>query len=102
MVIGMGERTEPTTVMSTPWGHEDSGVNPAPGDLETVRSFLSLHDHAPGIDDSFPPTPRPTNTPTMPDPTATAGSHTAATTRVSVTIAAHISHASSRWFMTSS
>ena len=43
--------------MSTPWGHEDSGVNPAPGDLETVRSFLSLHDHAPGIDDSFPPTP---------------------------------------------
>jgi hypothetical protein len=58
MMPCMGERIERTTVMSTaPWGHEDSGVNPAPGDLETVRSFLSLHDHTPGIDDSFPPTP---------------------------------------------
>lgn len=32
----------------TPRGHEDSVAMPAPGDLEAVRSFLSLHDHIPG------------------------------------------------------
>jgi predicted RNA-binding Zn ribbon-like protein len=30
---------------------------PAPGELELVRSFLSLHDHAPGDPMSLPPTP---------------------------------------------
>ena len=42
---------------TTPSGHEDDVGSEAPGDLELVRSFLSLHDHAPGIDDNFPPTP---------------------------------------------
>jgi predicted RNA-binding Zn ribbon-like protein len=39
-----------------PSGHEDNVATPAPEELEDVRSFLSLHDHAPGIEDSFPPT----------------------------------------------
>jgi predicted RNA-binding Zn ribbon-like protein len=30
---------------------------PAPGDLELVRSFLSLHDHRPGEPDSLAPSP---------------------------------------------
>ena len=42
----------------TPSGHEDSAVSPAPGSLEPVRSFLSLHDHEVGNDESFPPAPR--------------------------------------------
>jgi predicted RNA-binding Zn ribbon-like protein len=29
---------------------------PAPGHLELVRSFLALHDHAPGVEASLPPT----------------------------------------------
>jgi predicted RNA-binding Zn ribbon-like protein len=34
--------------------HEDIAT-PAPGELELVRSFLSLHDHAPGGSDATPP-----------------------------------------------
>ena len=36
-------------------GHVDDDTSPAPGDLEPLRSFLSLHDHAPGDTDSLPP-----------------------------------------------
>ena len=58
MMPAMGERTGATIIMDTaPFGHVDGGVNPAPGGLETVRSFLSLHDHPQGDDESFPPTP---------------------------------------------
>src|SRR5512141_2668938 len=32
---------------------------PAPGDLELVRAFLSLHDHEPGNDASLPPSAPP-------------------------------------------
>jgi predicted RNA-binding Zn ribbon-like protein len=39
-----------------PPGHENSVAAPAPGDLELVRSFLSLHDHPPGITDDRSPT----------------------------------------------
>lgn len=35
--------------------HGRDRQNPAPGDLELVRSFLALHDHAPGTSDSLPP-----------------------------------------------
>jgi hypothetical protein len=35
--------------------HDDGDTPPAPGDLELVRSFLSLHDHEPGNPDSLPP-----------------------------------------------
>lgn len=38
-------------------GHENDVNAPAPGDLELVRSFLSLHDHGPGDDLSVPPSP---------------------------------------------
>ncbi|HEY6566522.1 MAG TPA: CGNR zinc finger domain-containing protein [Actinomycetota bacterium] len=37
--------------------HEDHVNAPAPGDLEDVRSFLSLHEHEEGRDASLPPTP---------------------------------------------
>ncbi len=37
--------------------HERDGTHPAPGGLELVRGFLSLHDHAPGNPDSLPPSP---------------------------------------------
>lgn len=40
-----------------PSGHEDSVGSQAPGPLESVRSFLSLHDHEVGNDESFPPAP---------------------------------------------
>jgi predicted RNA-binding Zn ribbon-like protein len=36
-------------------GHENRVSGHAPGRLELVRAFLSLHDHAPGVDTSFPP-----------------------------------------------
>ncbi len=36
-------------------GHEDSVNAPAPGALEAVRSFLSLHDHREGGSESVPP-----------------------------------------------
>jgi predicted RNA-binding Zn ribbon-like protein len=36
-------------------GHVDRSATPAPGDLELVRSFASLHDHAPGTTDSVAP-----------------------------------------------
>jgi predicted RNA-binding Zn ribbon-like protein len=35
--------------------HESSTTPPAPGDLELVRAFLSLHDHERGNPDSLPP-----------------------------------------------
>jgi hypothetical protein len=35
--------------------HEDDDTHKAPGDLELVRAFLSLHDHEPGDTTSFPP-----------------------------------------------
>jgi predicted RNA-binding Zn ribbon-like protein len=35
--------------------HPRNRQNPAPGDLELVRSFLALHDHEPGSSDSLPP-----------------------------------------------
>jgi len=35
--------------------HEADTTTPAPGDLELVRSFLSLHDHAAGTSASLPP-----------------------------------------------
>jgi len=43
---------QPTT---PPIGHDSSG-NPAPGELELVRAFLSLHDHR-RPDESLPPSP---------------------------------------------
>ena len=45
-------QTEP---IPQPSGHENSVASSAPGDLERVRSFLSLHDHLPGRPNSFPP-----------------------------------------------
>jgi hypothetical protein len=36
---------------------ERDDTPPAPGDLELVRSFLSIHDHQPGVQNSLPPTP---------------------------------------------
>jgi hypothetical protein len=47
----MPDVTEPQT-----WLHEDDGTPSAPGDLELVRSFLSLHEHAAGRTNSQPPT----------------------------------------------
>lgn len=41
-----------------PSGHENGVAAPAPGDLEAVRSFLSLHDHVPGDPNSLPPSTR--------------------------------------------
>ncbi len=38
--------------------HEDNVNAPAPDELEDVRSFLSMHDHHEGSDESFPPTTR--------------------------------------------
>jgi hypothetical protein len=38
-----------------PVGHEDEDTAQAPGELEHARSFLSLHDHAPGGTDSLAP-----------------------------------------------
>lgn len=35
--------------------HEKDDTAPAPGDLELVRSFLSLHDHEPGNPDGLAP-----------------------------------------------
>jgi predicted RNA-binding Zn ribbon-like protein len=35
--------------------HGDDGTAPAPGDLELVRAFLSLHDHEERNPDSLPP-----------------------------------------------
>ena len=37
-------------------GHEDHVNAPAPGGLEDVRTFLSLHEHVEGSDESLPPT----------------------------------------------
>ena len=38
--------------------HEDKINAPAPQGLEDVRSFLSLHQHIDGSDESFPPSPQ--------------------------------------------
>jgi len=35
--------------------HLDDGTPAAPGDLEVVRAFVSLHDHTAGSDDGLPP-----------------------------------------------
>jgi hypothetical protein len=40
----------------TPSGHENDVGSPAPGELEEVRAFLSIHDHLPGDPESLPPT----------------------------------------------
>lgn len=40
-----------------PPAHERDDTPPAPGDLELVRSFLSLHDHTATSRDSLPPSP---------------------------------------------
>ena len=37
-------------------GHEVDQASPAPEELETVRSFLSIHDHEEGRSESLPPT----------------------------------------------
>jgi len=37
--------------------HEDSGASPAPGELDLVREFLSLHDHMVGMSESLEPAP---------------------------------------------
>lgn len=41
----------------TPSDHERDASAPAPGDLELVRAFVSLHDHAPGDPRSLAPSP---------------------------------------------
>jgi CGNR zinc finger protein/putative stress-induced transcription regulator len=38
--------------------HDTDPSAPAPGDLELVRSFLSLHDHEPGAEVSLAPSPQ--------------------------------------------
>ena len=43
-----------TEQRTTPSGHENDVATPAPGDLELLRSFLSLHDHAADGADSVP------------------------------------------------
>jgi predicted RNA-binding Zn ribbon-like protein len=43
-----------TPVLAQP-AHQDAGTQPAPDDLELVRSFLSLHDHEQGNPDGMPP-----------------------------------------------
>lgn len=47
--------TMETERVEVPSGHENDVSGPAPGELERVRSFLSLHDHIPGRAGSFPP-----------------------------------------------
>jgi hypothetical protein len=41
--------------MEHPANTELDTTPPAPGELELVRAFLSLHEHAPGTADSLPP-----------------------------------------------
>ena len=41
--------------MERPANTEIDTTPPAPGELELVRAFLSLHDHEAGTSDSFPP-----------------------------------------------
>jgi CGNR zinc finger protein len=46
-----------TDATTTIWVHEDEGIPRAPGELELVRSFLSLHEHERGGGtSSLPPT----------------------------------------------
>jgi hypothetical protein len=51
------ERVADTEIDATSPAPGDDSTPPAPGDLELVRSFLSLHDHEAGIEDSLPPGP---------------------------------------------
>ena len=52
----MAERARPGRSPRPVLGHVDSDTAPAPVDLELLRSFLSLHQHAdPGRRDSLPP-----------------------------------------------
>lgn len=48
------DRPSPTATEQARPGHRDE-TPPAPGDLELVRAFLSLHDHEPGNPDSLRP-----------------------------------------------
>jgi hypothetical protein len=50
--------TESQEARRRPSGHENDVGSPAPGALEEVRSFLSIHDHLPGDPDSLAPTVR--------------------------------------------
>jgi hypothetical protein len=43
--------------MELPANTEIDTTPPAPGDLELVRAFLSLHEHEPGVPDDLPPRP---------------------------------------------
>jgi hypothetical protein len=43
--------------MGRPANTELDTTPPAPGELELVRAFMSLHEHAPGTKDSVPPGP---------------------------------------------
>lgn len=49
----MATATDPRAGLPT--GHGNDVAASAPGDLELVRSFVSLHDHAPGTTNSLPP-----------------------------------------------
>jgi len=49
--------TTESTQGHLPPGHERDDTPPAPGELELVRSFVSLHDHTPASPDSLPPSP---------------------------------------------
>jgi predicted RNA-binding Zn ribbon-like protein len=51
-LTGPEPRGEPIPIS----GHEDNVNAPAPDGLEDVRSFVSLHEHVGGGDESFPPT----------------------------------------------
>jgi predicted RNA-binding Zn ribbon-like protein len=49
---------DPTGVRRLPQPvHERDDATPAPDDLEPLRSFLSLHDHAPGVEGGLDPSP---------------------------------------------
>jgi predicted RNA-binding Zn ribbon-like protein len=49
--------TTPETGIAPGSGHENRVASPAPGDLEIVRSFMSLHDHDGARTRSLPPGP---------------------------------------------
>jgi hypothetical protein len=51
-------RDEHAPAIQETFGHERDDTPPAPGELELVRAFMSLHDHARGVDDSLPPSSR--------------------------------------------
>jgi hypothetical protein len=57
VVISGFTRYAPRVDIRRPPNTEVDTTPPAPGDLELVRAFLSLHDHLPGTRDSLPPSP---------------------------------------------